>query len=251
MAALYEKTIAYLLQYIDENGLQSGDQLPTEARLAQLAGVSLVTVRRALSELASQSVVRREQGRGTFVLRPRVRAETTRLGGLRNSLLLDARSTLQTRVLGCRARSAGREESAALALPEGAEVWEISRLRLLNERPVIWETSVVPKVLAPDLGSHIEARDARSLYDLLDETYALKEVREEQVLLARPAQQREKELLDLLSFEWVVEITGVSYSTRNTPIDRFGMAFVAKSFAFRLATVPSQAVEAVEITGAA
>ena len=67
VAALYEKTIAYLLQYIDENGLQSGDQLPTEARLAQLAGVSLVTVRRALSELATQSVVRREQGRGTFV----------------------------------------------------------------------------------------------------------------------------------------------------------------------------------------
>ena len=97
MAALYEKTIAYLLQFIDENGLQSGDQLPPESKLALQAGVSLVTVRRALSELASQSVVRREQGRGTFVLRPRVRAETTRVGGLRNSLHLDARSSLLTR----------------------------------------------------------------------------------------------------------------------------------------------------------
>ena len=106
MAALYEKTIAYLLQFIDENGLQSGDQLPPESKLALQAGVSLVTVRRALSELASQSVVRREQGRGTCVLRPRVRAETTRVGGLRNSLHLDARSSLLTRVLGCQARRA-------------------------------------------------------------------------------------------------------------------------------------------------
>jgi DNA-binding GntR family transcriptional regulator len=251
VAALYEKTIAYLLQFIDENGLQSGDQLPPESKLALQAGVSLVTVRRALSELASQSVVRREQGRGTFVLRPRVRAETTRVGGLRNSLHLDARSSLQTRVLGCLARSASLDESTALGLPDSAEVWEISRLRLLNDRPVIWEVSTIPKVLAPDLGSRIAAQDPRSLYDLLDEVYRLKEVREEQQLVARPAQQRETELLGLMGFEWVVEITGVSYSTRNAPIDRFRMAFVARSFAFRLATVASQAVEAIELTPAA
>jgi GntR family transcriptional regulator len=247
VAALYEKTIAYLLQYIDENGLQSGDQLPPESRLALQAGVSLVTVRRALSELASQSVVRREQGRGTFVLRPRVRAETTRVGGLRNSLHLDARSSLLTRVLSCLSRRASIDESTALGLPESAEVWEISRLRLLNDRPVIWEVSTIPKVLAPNLGTYIEARDPRSLYDLLDEVYRLKEVREEQMLVSRPAQAREVELLGLMSFEWVVEINGVSYSTRNAPIDRFRMAFVAKSFAFRLATVPSQAVEAIEL----
>jgi len=250
VAALYEKTIAYVLQYIDENGLQSGDQLPPESRLALQAGVSLVTVRRALAELATQSVVRREQGRGTFVLRPRVRAETTRVGGLRNSLLIDARSTLHTRVLGCLARKATTEECGALALPGGAEVWEISRLRLLNGRAVVWEVSTIPKLLAPDLAAHIERGDPRSLYDLLDEVYSLKEAREEQTLVSRPAQARERELLGMLGFEWVVEITGVSYTTRNTPIDRFRMTFVAKSFAFRLATVPANAVEAVEIPGA-
>ncbi len=247
MAALYERTIAYLLQYIDENKLQSGDQLPPEAKLAHQAGVSLVTVRRALAELASQSVVRREQGRGTFVARPRVRAETTRVGGLRNSLHIDSPSTLQTKVLGCSVRSALPEESAALGLPAGASVWEISRLRLLNDRPIVWEVSTIPKVLAPDLGSHFESLENRSLYDLLEEVYRLNEAREEQVLVSRPAQGRERELLDLMSFEWVVEITGVSYSGRNIPIDRFRMAFVAKSFAFRLATLPSQGVEAVEI----
>ena len=51
MKSLYEKTIAFVLQYIDEQKLREGDQLPTEAQLSALAGVSLVTVRRALSEL--------------------------------------------------------------------------------------------------------------------------------------------------------------------------------------------------------
>jgi GntR family transcriptional regulator len=248
--ALYEQTIAFILQFIDENGLQAGAQLPPEAKLAVQAGVSLVTVRRALAELAAQSVVRREQGRGTFVVRPRVRAETTRVGGLRNSLHLDARSKLRTRILGCFPRRANAEECAALGLQDGAAVWEISRLRLLNRRPLIWELSTIPKLLAPDLGNYIERHDSRSLYDLLDEVYKLKEAREEQVLVSRPARPRETELLDLLNFEWVVEITGTSYSTRQTPIDRFRMVFVAKSFAFRLATAPANAVEAVEITAA-
>ena len=247
MRSLYEQTIAFTLQYIDESRLQVGDQLPSEAKLAVLAGVSLVTVRRALQELATQSIVRREQGRGTFVARPRVSAETTRIGGLRNSLHLDARSTLTTRVLGCAARTATAEECRALALARGAAVWEISRLRRLNKRPVIWEVSTIPKLLAPDLGTHFESGDPRSLYDLLDEIYQLKEAREEQNLLSRPALPRESELLKLLNFEWVVEITGLSYTTRQTPIDSFRMIFAAKAFAFRLATVSSFAVEAVEL----
>ena len=250
MKSLYEKTIAFVLQYIDEHDLKAGAQLPTETSIAALAGVSLVTVRRALAELAAQAVVRREQGRGTFLVRPRVPAETTRVGGLRHSLYLDARSSLQTRVLGCLSRRANTDEAIALGLQEGASVWEISRLRILNQRPLIWELSTIPKLAAPDLGTYIESQDSRSLYDLLDEVYGLKEAREEQVLVSRPARGREEELLDLLNFEWVVEITGVSYSTRQVPIDRFRMIFVAKAFAFRMATAQSGAVEAVELSPA-
>jgi len=244
--SLYEKTIAFVLQYIDEHKLNAGEQLPTESQLSSLAGVSLVTVRRALSELSAQGVVRREQGRGTFVARPRVSAETTKVGGLRHGLHLDARSRLQTRILSCNARLCTAEEAAQLGLPQGASVWDVSRLRLLNKRPVIWEVSVIPKILAPDLSRQLKG-DKRSLYDLLDEVYGLKEAREEQTLVARPALPREHELLDLMSFEWVVEVSGMSFSTRQQAIDAFRMVFVAKSFAFRLETAPRFVVEAVEL----
>jgi GntR family transcriptional regulator len=244
--ALYEKTIAFVLQFIDEQQLREGDQLPTEAQLAGLAGVSLVTVRRALSELSAQAVVRREQGRGTFVARPRVNAETTKIGGLRNGLHLDVRSKLQTRVLGCSARPCGAEEAKRLGVSAGASVWEVSRLRLLNKHPVICESSVIPKLLAPDLGASLDPTGKRSLYDLLHEVYGLKEIREEQTLLARPATAQERGLLDLRDFEWVVEVVGVSFSARHEPIDAFKMIFAAKTFAFRLETAPSFFVEAVE-----
>lgn len=250
MKSLYEKTIAFVLQYIDEKKLREGDQLPTEAQLSALAGVSLVTVRRALSELASQAVVRREQGRGTFVARPRVKAETTKIGGLRNGLHLDARSTLRTRILSCEDRACSLEEARRLGLSAGATVWAISRLRLLNKQPVIWETSLIPKILAPDLGRTLARSERHSLYDLLSEAYGLSEAREEQTLLSRPALTEEHQLLDLMSFEWVVEVSGVSYSARQQPIDAFKMVFAAKSFAFRLETAPSFFVEAVELSDA-
>ena len=247
MKSLYEKTIAFVLQYIDEQKLREGDQLPTEAQLSSLAGVSLVTVRRALSELSAQAVVRREQGRGTFVARPRVKAETTKIGGLRNGLHLDARSKLRTRILSCGTRVSTAEEAKRLSLSPGAAVWEVSRLRLLNKRPMIWELSVIPKILAPDLGGYLRGPDKRSLYDLLDEVFGLKEAREEQTLVSRPALEREHQLLELMSFEWVVEVSGVSYSARHQPIDAFTMVFVAKAFAFRLETAPTFFVEAVEV----
>jgi DNA-binding GntR family transcriptional regulator len=249
--SLYEKTIAFVLQFVDEHKLNAGDQLPTESQLSSLAGVSLVTVRRALSELSAQGVVRREQGRGTFVARPRVSAETTRIGGLRHGLHLDARSKLQTRILSCNARTSTPQEAAQLGLSQGASVWDVSRLRLLNKRPVIWEVSVIPKILAPDLSRQLKGQARRSLYDLLDEVYGLKEAREEQTLVSRPALAREYELLDLMSFEWVVEVSGMSFSTRHQAIDAFRMVFVAKSFAFRLETAPRFVVEAVELKEAA
>jgi DNA-binding GntR family transcriptional regulator len=245
--SLYEKTIAFVLQYIDEQKLREGDQLPTEARLSALAGVSLVTVRRALSELSSQSVVRREQGRGTFVARSRVKAETTKIGSLRNGLHLDARSKLNTRVLSCEARECREDEAKRLGLTMNAIVWEVSRLRLLNKRPVIWEQSVIPKIMAPDLAGYLTGSDKRSLYGLLDEVYGLKEAREEQTLVARPSLSREHELLDLVKGEWVVEVSGVSFSSRHQRIDAFRMVFAANTFEFRLETAPTFFVEAVEL----
>jgi GntR family transcriptional regulator len=246
LGVLYEKTIAFILSYIDDGGLAAGAKLPTEPQLADLVGVSVVTVRRALAELAAQSVVRREQGRGTFVLRPRVRAETTQFGSLRNGLLLDARSTLTTELLSLTRRSAVTEERQALGLPESSEVWELSRLRRLNGRALIWERSAIPVVRAPTLDDHLPAGRATSLYEVLETKFGLREGREEQLLLTRAATETERDLLGLLRNEWVVEITGTSFSTRQIPIDRFRMVFAGQAFTFRLSSAPLNALEAVE-----
>lgn len=52
---------------VDEGVLQPGQRLPSTKALSQRFEVSLVTVHRALNELVSSGVLRRGQGRGTFV----------------------------------------------------------------------------------------------------------------------------------------------------------------------------------------
>ena len=74
MAEMSKKSTKYqfvkdgLLQLIFEGkGLPGGAMLPSENALAQQFGVSLITVRRALSDLAAENVIYTRKGKGSFV----------------------------------------------------------------------------------------------------------------------------------------------------------------------------------------
>ncbi len=100
---LYEQVVDYVEGLVAERGLVPGDMLPTYAELASSVGVSLITVRRALDELERAGKVRRHQGLGTFLARPRIvdRADqgraacSTTLGGEGD----EPGQTIDTRVL--------------------------------------------------------------------------------------------------------------------------------------------------------
>ena len=63
-----------------------GDRLPSEAELCATYGISRMTVRRAIMELAREDVIEAEHGRGTFVKPPQLGAATFDLAELRRYL---------------------------------------------------------------------------------------------------------------------------------------------------------------------
>ena len=71
-------------EVIDSGNVGPGDQLPSTKALSETMSVSLVTVHRALQELVAAGVLRRGQGRGTFVheayLSPDRKTSDVRLG---------------------------------------------------------------------------------------------------------------------------------------------------------------------------
>lgn len=56
-----------ILTYIAANKLPVGSSLPTEKQFSEKFGVSVLTLRRALSNLEKNKIITREHGRGTFV----------------------------------------------------------------------------------------------------------------------------------------------------------------------------------------
>lgn len=60
---LHTRVAESIEAFIDENNLRPGDQLPSEAELCNLSGVSRVVVRSALSQLAGRGVVKISSGR--------------------------------------------------------------------------------------------------------------------------------------------------------------------------------------------
>lgn len=64
---LSEQAAIEIEKYIDSMDLQENNKLPREERLAEIIGVSRITIRQALNDLAAKGVIFRRQGKGTFV----------------------------------------------------------------------------------------------------------------------------------------------------------------------------------------
>ncbi len=64
---LSEQAKIEILKYIKEMDVKRDNKLPREEVLADMIGVSRITIRQALNALASEGIVFRRQGKGTFV----------------------------------------------------------------------------------------------------------------------------------------------------------------------------------------
>lgn len=78
---LYYQLRQILLKQIRDGHIRPGQPIPSEAGLQEQYGVSQITVRRAVSGLASEGYLLRQPGKGTFVLPPKLQDRSGRLGG--------------------------------------------------------------------------------------------------------------------------------------------------------------------------
>src|SRR5580658_1921983 len=156
----------WLAGEIAVGALMPGDRLPTEHDLAAWFGVSRMTLRHALAELARRGLVTRAVGRhgGTFVAAPKLEQDLTTLAGFSEQLRRHG-MVAGARVLSARPRPAGPAAGAALRIGEGEEVYEVRRIRLADGRPIVLERSLFPAARFPGL---LDLRLDGSLYEALE-----------------------------------------------------------------------------------
>ena len=135
-----------LHRQILERPLLPGSPLPTEEELQKQFGVSRSVVRQALSGLSDLGLIRRQRGRGSVVAAaPVLRRHLQRAGGLDEQAAAHGQR-LRTHVIAV--EHAAPPEPAIEAL-QTTNTWKIERIRYLEEVPVAFMRTWVPRDLFP------------------------------------------------------------------------------------------------------
>jgi GntR family transcriptional regulator len=135
---------------------QPGDQLPSDAELCERFGVSRMTARQAVQRLATEGLLYRVSGRGTFVAQDRVHRRINTLLSFTDEMARRG-LTVRSRILDSGVRQGTDDETLALQLTPGSKVAILRRLRIVDSVPMAVEYVRLPavcvSVLEEDLSS--------------------------------------------------------------------------------------------------
>lgn len=189
----YHQIKENLREAIDNEVLLPEDMIPSDRELSAIYGANRLAVRRAVDGLVQEGLLHRIRGIGTFVAPPKVVQVLPTLLGFSARMRREGHVTLN-RVLAQEEVAARPSVARRLGLAEGARVMRLLRLRLVDNEPLMLETSFLSLDRFPDL-----LRDdfaVRSLYDILTIRYCLHIVELDQTLQPVLITDYEAELLD-------------------------------------------------------
>lgn len=207
---------------LDDGVWAAGDRLPPERELAEHYGCSLITVRRALTELAREGRIERTRGRGTTVLKPRIERDFSETLSFTEEM---ARRGLDpaTRLIAARPESAGEAVAAGLGIEPGSPTIYVERLRLAGGEPLLLEQVHLPAERFPGLLS--ADLEHGSLYDLLAQRYGARISRAREALEPVLLRAREARLLDQPPRTPALLIEGIASADDDRPVE-FSRTFV-------------------------
>jgi GntR family transcriptional regulator len=152
---------------IDRLGV--GEAIPSERQLSADLGVSRLTVRAALDELAREGYLVRRRGSGTFVSEPKIAQELTMTSfteDMRRRGMRPGSRTLSLDVV-----PAGARLGRFLHVSPSEPIVVAKRLRLADDESMAIETLHVRSALVPGLTA--DELEGQSFYDLLRARYGI------------------------------------------------------------------------------
>ena len=219
---LHHQVYLDLRAALDAGEWRPGDLLPPERQLAARYGCSLITVRRALSELTREGRLERRRGHGTTVLRPRIERDFAGTMSFAEEMQVRGLDP-ETRLIAARPESAGEAVASALAIEPGEPTLYVERLRVAGGEPLLLEQVHLPAERFPGLlASDLERG---SLYDLLTLRYGTRLARAREALEPVLLRAREARLLDQPARTPALLIEGITFSADGTPVE-FARSYV-------------------------
>ncbi len=219
---LYQQIKTLITQSLVANEWRPGEAIPSEVELATRFNVSQGTVRKAIDELATENILVRRQGKGTFVATHE--AEGIKLRFLRLVAADGTKELLNNQLLICERGKASSRAARLLNVKTGSVVIEVKRLLLFSNKPLILDHIVLPAT--PFKGVTAERIEAfnGSMYRMYETQLGIRMVRADERLTATGADGEVASQLGLALGTPLLSIERVSYTYGDKPMEwRLGL----------------------------
>jgi len=155
-----------LRQAIASGTFRPGSQLPTEAELCEMLGVSRTVVREALRVLEDDGLVSRRHGVGTFVRNHPILKNLNFNFGI-TEMIESAGLKSGTSHLAIKKENADKEKAEQLRVEPGTPLLTVERVRTADGRPVVFSLDTLAESLIQQAGFDPQLLLTESIYNLL------------------------------------------------------------------------------------
>jgi GntR family transcriptional regulator len=155
-----------LRQAITAGTFRPGSQLPTEAELCAMLGVSRTVVREALRVLEDDGLVARRHGVGTFVRNHPILKNLNFNFGI-TEMIESAGLKSGTSHLALQNATADEEKAEQLHIPLGTPIITVERVRTADGRPVVYSLDTFTEALIQQAEFDPQLLLTESIYNIL------------------------------------------------------------------------------------
>ena len=216
---MYFKLQMILKNEIEGRKWRPGHAIPTERTLAQIYQVSLGTVKQALLNLVNEGYLNRVQGKGTFVLDSTLGNQSLQYYRLLRSFK-DKQAELKVKLLTINEVSCSTPADRYLGMRQGQKLYEIKRLFLHGEKPVVYTVSYLPQKLFPDLDKWSTSRFEKTpLYLALEQHYHLPTILNHELFGTTLADGEAAQALHVRKGRDLLTIEMISFTYRQKPYE--------------------------------
>ncbi|MDI3547286.1 MAG: GntR family transcriptional regulator, N-acetylglucosamine utilization regulator [Halanaerobiales bacterium] len=220
---LYYQLKEILREKIETGELKPGDLLPSERELSEKYKISRPTIRQALKELVNEGLLYREKGRGTFVSEPKINYGFIQKLTTFYDDMVEKGYIMRTKVLEKDIKLVTKVIAKKLNIEENEKVIYISRIRYIENEPIVSVVNHIPYKLCPDLIN--EDLEDKSLYRILAEKYELVAYKARVTLEPIVASEYDSELLNIEEGAPIHLMQNITYTKENIIMDYFESHF--------------------------
>jgi GntR family transcriptional regulator, frlABCD operon transcriptional regulator len=214
---LYSQLMQNILNAIETGVYNPGEKLPNEADLCEIYGVSRITVRRAIQELAEEGYLERKQGKGTFITRTKLARELISVDGFTDFSMKIGKNPSK-RILACDEIAATPSIAESLQLEVGSPVLKLERIMFIDNEPFLIDVAHYSLERFPNLTFRIH--EYPSSYDALKFIYEVdpKKGSSKKTLTVTSATSKDAEYLKCDVGDTLYNIDKTVYDTNLKPI---------------------------------